>query len=58
MVMDELSLLWVVAGFFTIVVIRSLLGRIAQWSVRKDDYTREIHEILTKDEYKVKGRFE
>lgn len=58
MFMEEFALLWVVGGFLTIVALRGLLARFAQWSVKNDEYRRELHEILTKDEHKVKGRFE
>ena len=56
--MEELSFVWLIAGFVTVLALRSIFSRLVRLSAEQDDYSREVRDILTKDEYKVKGRFE
>ena len=56
--MEELSLVWIVAGFFTAIALRNIFFKVLSAYKSADDYSKDVAEILNKDEHKVKGRFE
>lgn len=56
--MQETIFIWVIAGFVTAIALRNIFLKIMLKYYSLDDYSRDVNEILTKEEYKVKGRFE
>ncbi len=56
--MEELSFFWIIAGLVIILALRNFLFRLFAKRAVVDDYAKDLHDILTKDEHKVKGRFD
>ena len=56
--MEEQITLWIIAGIASAMLLRRLITAITAQRRTANDYTRELHDILTKEEHKVKGRFE
>jgi len=56
--MEELYLFWILAGFFVVLALRNLITKFVLKRAINDDYAHDLHDILTKDEHKVKGRFD
>ena len=55
----EIDYLIVAAGFFLgFMLVQKVIFSVISRKTVIDDYSREIDEILTKEEHKVKGRFE
>ena len=56
--MEDTALIWAAIGFVTAISIRNIVTLLRNRKTAQDTYARELAEILTKDEYKVKGKFE
>lgn len=50
---------WIIAGFVAAVAVRHVFSIVRNgYAAYNDAYAQEVNDVLTKDEYKVKGRFE
>lgn len=56
--MEDTALIWAAIGFATAIAIRNLVVLLRNRKNSNENYARELSEILTKEEYKVKGKFE
>ena len=56
--MEEQTILWIIAGIASAMLLRRIITAVSLQKKTSNDYARELHEILTKEEHKVKGRFE
>jgi len=56
--MEDIVLVWVVVGFLFLFSFRNFLLRFLQRSAFNASYDKELHDVLNKDEFRVKGRFE
>jgi cell division protein FtsL len=49
------ALFWTITAIIVLYIIRRM---IVSGKTKKIQYQKELHDLLTKDQYKVKGRFE
>ena len=57
--MEEISVFWLMTGGFVILLaVRGLITELYNKRMASNGYVHELNDVLNKDEYRVKGRFE